>query len=197
MTRRHALKWITSSTAAAAGTVSAAPGHTEPAPVLGVARHPFHDPDFKGAMAAPWEKLLSKEELDCVTVLADLILPKDQHGPAASELGVPAFIDEWISAPYPDQKEHCETLRGGLAALNTAAFKAHGSSFAALTPQQQTTLLDTQLETPFFVLFRQLCLGGYYTHSATWQQLGYVGNVAVAGPYPGVPQAILEKLDLA
>jgi hypothetical protein len=39
-----------------------------------------------------------------VTFLADLILPEDEYGPAASALRVPDFIDEWVSAPYPKQR---------------------------------------------------------------------------------------------
>ena len=197
MNRRNALKWLTASTAAVAGTASAAPGQTEPAPVLGPTRNLFQDPDFSKPMVGPWERLMTKDELQQTTVLADLILPKDENGPAASEVGVPEFINEWISAPYPDQKEACEIIRGGLTALNTAAFKAHGQPFAEVTPAQQTALLDTTLDTPFFKTFRQLCLGGYYTHSSTWKQLGYVGNISVGGPYPGVPQEILEQFGLA
>jgi len=48
----------------------------------------------------------------------------------------------------------------------------------------------------FFKKFRQLSLGGYYTHSATWKHLGYVGNLPVAGPYPGPPQELIERLGL-
>lgn len=206
MNRRNALKWLTSSAAVAAGTASGAPNETEPAPVLGLGRHPFHDPDFSKPMAGPWERLLSKEELQLIAVLADIILPKDEHGPAASEVGVPDFINEWISAPYPEQKEHCEAVRGGLSWVNTESFRRHGATFVELTAAQQTALMDDMAApepkpehrtgAQFFLVFRQLCLGGYYTHSANWKQLGYVGNISVAGPYPGAPQEILDKLGL-
>jgi hypothetical protein len=48
-------------------------------------------------------------------------LPADANSPAASAVGVPAFIDEWVSAPYPDQQQHRGVIRGGLAWLNTEA----------------------------------------------------------------------------
>lgn len=206
MNRRNALKWLTSSAAAAAGSTSAATGETEPAPVATLGRHPLYDPDYSKSMAGPWERLFSKEELELVSLLADWILPKDELGPSATEVGVPEFINEWISAPYPEQKEHCEIVRGGLSWVNTESFRRHGSAFSEAGREQQQALLE-DIANPqpkpehavggaFFKLFRQLCLGGYYTHSSTWKQLGYAGNISVAGPYPGVPQKILDKLGL-
>lgn len=207
MNRRHALKWLTGSAAGAAtASVIAAPGATEPAPPAYPTRFTFHDPDFSKPVTGPWERLMTKPELETTKALADIILPKDQHGPAASEIGVHDFINEWISAPYPDQREDCEVIRGGLAWINTESFRRFEKSFAELSHAQQIAIMDDiAAEKPkpehaigaaFFQEFRRLCLGGYYTHSSTWQQLGYVGNVSVGGPYPGVPQEIIEKLGL-
>ena len=41
----------------------------------------------------PWERVLTAEEKKIVTVLGDLMIPADEHGPAASAVGVPDFID--------------------------------------------------------------------------------------------------------
>lgn len=206
LSRRNALKWL-AGTAAAPAALRAAPGETEPAPQATPERHPFHDPDFSKPATGPWTRLLTADELKLVTVLADIILPKDESGPAASEVGVPDFINEWVSAPYPEQRESCEIVRGGLAWLNTQSFKSHEKAFVDLPGAQQTSLLDTicdpakaapglQTGVAFFKEFRQLCLGGYYTHSTTWKHLGYVGNISVGGPYPGVPQDVIEKYGL-
>lgn len=207
MNRRHAIKWLTGSAAGAAtAPLIAAPHATEPAPPAYPTRFTFHDPDFSKPMTGPWERLLTEPELATTKAIADIILPKDEHGPAASELGVHDFINEWISAPYPDQREDCEVIRGGLAWVNTESFRRFEKSFAELTHEQQIAIVDDianvnskpehAVGAAFFKEFRRLCLGGYYTHSSTWQQLGYVGNVSVAGPYPGVPQEIIEKLGL-
>jgi hypothetical protein len=207
MNRRHAIKWLTGSAAGAAtAPLIAAPGETEPAPPAYPTRFTFHDPDFSKPMTGPWERLLTEPELATTKAIADIILPKDEHGPAASEIGVHDFINEWISAPYPDQREDCEVIRGGLAWVNTESFRRFEKSFAELTHEQQIAIVDDianvepkpehAVGAAFFKEFRRLCLGGYYTHSSTWQQLGYVGNVSVAGPYPGVPQEIIEKLGL-
>lgn len=208
LTRRDALKWLAGSAAAGAGArVLAAPHETEPAPPAYPTRHPIHDPDFTKPAVCPWEKQFTAEEMKTATALADLILPKDANGPAASEVGVPDFINEWCSAPYPDFREDGQVIRGGLAWLNTESFRRFEKRFDELTLAQQSQIADDicddtkaapahQTGARFFQKFRQLCLGGYYTHSATWKHLGYVGNVSLGGLYPGVPQEIIDKLGL-
>lgn len=208
ISRRHALKWLTGSAAgAAAAPVIAAPNETEPAPPAYPTRFNLHDPDFTKATTGPWERLLSAEELQTVTRLADIILPKDANGPAASEVGVPDFINEWISAPYDENREDRETVRGGIGWLNTESFRRHGKCFDELANDEQLNILDDICDhekakpehatgARFFKQFRQLCLGGYYTHSATWKHLGYIGNVTMGGAYPGVPAEIIKKLGL-
>ncbi|MDZ4288732.1 MAG: gluconate 2-dehydrogenase subunit 3 family protein [Prosthecobacter sp.] len=205
LSRRNALKWL-AGTAAAPAALIAAPNETEPAPAAYPTRYSFHDPDFSKPVTGPWERLLTAEELAVITVLADLILPKDENGPAASEIGVPDFINEWISAPYDDQRESREVIRGGIAWLNTESFRRHGKGVTELSVGQQTELLDDIAAQPvktehrigglFFKEFRQLCLGGYYTHSATWKHLGYIGNVSIGGPYPGVPPEVIKQYGL-
>ena len=53
--------------------------------------------------------------LVAATELADLILPAEGDYPAPSKLGTPAFINEWISAPYPDQHRDRVLIVNGLA----------------------------------------------------------------------------------
>ena len=206
LSRRHALKWLTG-TVAAPMALSAAPGETEPAPPAHVARYTMHDPDYTKPATGPWDRVMTPEELKTTTALADLILPKDALGPAASEVGVPEFINEWISAPYETQREDGEVVRGGLAWLNTESFRRHEKRFDELTLDQQGDIVDDicdlakakpdhRIGAAFFAKFRQLCLGGYYTYSSTWKQLGYVGNISLGGPYPGVPQDVIEKYGL-
>jgi hypothetical protein len=206
LSRRHALKWLTG-TVAAPMALSAAPGETEPAPPAHLARYTMHDPDYTKSATGPWDRVMTPEELKTTTALADLLLPKDANGPAASEVGVPEFINEWISAPYDTQREDGEVVRGGLAWLNTESFRRHEKRFDELTLDQQSGIADDicdqakakpehSIGAAFFAKFRQLCLGGYYTHSSTWKQLGYVGNISLGGPYPGVPQDVIEKYGL-
>ncbi len=207
LSRRDALKWLAGTSAAGmAAPALAAPNETEPAPAAWMARNTLHDPDYV-KNPYPWEKTMSPEELKTAGALADIILPKDDLGPAATEVGVPEFLNEWISAPYEDKQEDAQIIRGGLAWLNTESFRRHEHTFVDLTAAQQTAIVDDicvpenakpELRTgvTFFKRFRTLCLGGYYTHSATWKHLGYVGNVGIGGPYPGVPDEIIKLLGL-
>ena len=207
LSRRDALKWLAGTAAAGASAPAlAAPGETVPTPAALVSRSPIHDPDFAKPVF-PWDKQLTEAELKTIGILADIILPKDDNGPAASEVGVPAFINEWCSAPYGDNREDCELVRGGIAWLHTEGFRRQEKGFDELGAAQRIEIVDDICDAStakpthaigavFFKRFRQLCLGGYYTHSSTWKHLGYVGNVSVGGPYPGVPQAIIEKLGL-
>ncbi|TLD68749.1 gluconate 2-dehydrogenase subunit 3 family protein [Phragmitibacter flavus] len=207
ISRRDALKWLAGTSAAGvAAPAMAAPNETGPAPASTVGRHPIHDPDFFKPVF-PWEKLLSEEEMKTVTVLADIILPKDELGPSASELKVPEFINEWISAPYEDKVADRELIRGGIAWLNTESFRRFEKRFDEVNATGQIQIVDDicgagevkaehQLGAKFFTLIRKLTLGGYYTHSGSWKQLGYVGNISLGGAYPGVPQEIIELLKL-
>lgn len=208
LSRRDALKWLAGTAAAgSAAPALAATGETEPAPAALPLRDPIHDPDFSKPAVFPWAKQFTPEELKTTMVLADIILPKDANGPAASEVGVPEFINEWCSAPYEENRTDGEVIRGGLAWMNTESFRRFEKRFDELAPAQQIEIVDDICDdskakpehrtgSRFFKEFRQLCLGGYYTHSATWKHLGYVGNVSIGGPYPGVPQELIEKLDL-
>jgi hypothetical protein len=211
ISRRHALKWFagTAAAPALAAPALAAPHETETAPPAYARRYPLHDPDY--SKAAPydlaWEKQLSPAELTTTKALADLLLPKDETSPAASEVGVHDFIDEWISAPYEKHQECSELIRGGLGWLNTESYKRCQKNFAELTEPQQVDIIDDICDSEkakpehhigavFFKEFRQLCLSGYYTHSKTWPSIGYTGNISLGGPYPGVPRELIEKLGL-
>ena len=208
LSRRDALKWLAgSATGTAAAPALAARFETEPAPAYPIGRSPIFDPDFTKPAVFPWDKLLTPEEMKTAAALVDIILPKDEHGPAATEVGAHEFINEWISAPYPGFDEDREIVRGGLAWLNTESFHRFEKRFDELTTVEKTKIVDDicgatpvkpehKVGLAFFKKFRSLTLSGYYTHSSTWKQLGYVGNISVAGPYPGVPDEIIKKLGL-
>ncbi|MDB6004278.1 MAG: Tat pathway signal protein [Prosthecobacter sp.] len=181
ISRRHALKGLLSGAAGAAAVPAiAAPRETEPAPPAHPSRFVFHDPDFMQPLKFPWEKLLSAEELATTRALADLILPKDETSPAASEVGVPDFINEWVSADYPAHQEDRETIRGGLGWLNTESFKRFSRRFGELGVEQQSQLADAICDAATAKPEHQV--GG--------------GNISVGGPYPGVLPEVIEKLGL-
>lgn len=162
------------------------------------------DPDLL-KKEIPWPRVLTAEEKRLVTVLGDLIIPADEFGPAASSVGVPDFIDEWVSAPYDQQKRDRETLRKGLAWLDQEAERRFKAGFANASPEQQTALLEDivtegsqarKQALSFFRLLRDRVAGGYYSTPEGWRALGYTGNtpqIEFAGP----PAEALKQLGLA
>lgn len=152
----------------------------------------------------PWPRLLTDAEKRLAAALADVIIPADEHGPPASAVGVADFIDEWISAPYEQQRDDRTLIRGGLAWIDAEALRRHGSGFIACSGDQQAAIVDAILQPggenarpprEFFVRFRYLVVGGYYTTPDGWRAIGYTGNVPL-GSFDGPPRAVLERLDL-
>ena len=153
----------------------------------------------------PWDRILTAEEKKIVTVLGDLIIPADEHGPAASAVGVPDFIDEWVSAPYDAQQKDGKVIREGLAWLDAEAKKRFSKGFADADAAQQTALLDDIVKEGtdarkaahgFFTNFRDKVAGGYYSTPEGWKAIGYVGNVPMV-EFPGPPPEVLKHLGLA
>jgi len=171
------------------------------------------DPDLIDP-SVPWPLTMTEAELVAATALADLILPAEGHYPAPSKLGTPAFINEWISAPYPDQHKDRVLIVNGLAWLDQEARARGGAAFAKANEAAQKAILDTiafkanvtpDLEKPaeFFNRFRTLTLGAYYTTPEGWAEIGYKGNQPGTGDYAGpTPEAlahikgVIEAMDL-
>jgi hypothetical protein len=151
-----------------------------------------------------WPLTFNPGQRRVATVLADVILPKDDLGPAASEVGVPAFIDEWISAPYPDQQRDRPTILEGLAWLESESKLRFGKGFAQLSGQQHRAICDdicfVESAGPkfhkvaiFFSRFRWLTAAAYYATPEGWKAIGYVGNV-ILQQFDGPPPEVLAKL---
>ncbi len=152
----------------------------------------------------PWPLVLSDAEKRIVTALADVIIPADEHGPAASKVGVTDFIDEWVSAPYETQEHDRAVIQKGLAWIDEESRKRFGKGFADAAPEQHTALLDDILKNgtdahkqgyDFFKIFRGLAAGGYYSTPEGWKAIGYVGNLPMA-EFPAPPPEVLKHLGL-
>jgi hypothetical protein len=153
-----------------------------------------------------WPKLLTAEERDTAAAVCDLIVPADERSPAASAVGVHDFVDEWVSAPYPRQREDLAVIRGGLAWLNTEAHRRFGRRFTALGGAQKTAICDdiADPETArrpfkagarFFDRLRTLTVMGFFTTVEGMKDLGYVGNMPAA-EWKGPSDAVLKRLGL-
>lgn len=207
ISRREIIKWFTAAAAASQvgplGTWAQEDVTGEPATV-GYGKDPKVTDIYKPGDV--WPLTLSRKQREMVTVLADVILPKDEWGPAASELGVPEFIDEWVSAPYPRQQSSRAKILPGLKIVDSLCQERHGKSLAELSPSQISTLIDDAAKArgaksalgqaeSFFYEFTGLCMGAYYGTPEGWKAIGYIGNTPLPS-YDGPPQEVLDKLGL-
>src|ERR1041385_8950554 len=176
-----------------------------PAPAGGPRGGPW-DPDLIHPRPGAWPRLLSAREIATLTVLCDTIIPADAHSPAASTVGVPAYINEVVSAPYDPQQRDLVRVRGGLAWLNSESRNRFGKVFAALTEKERTAICDDicylprakpehQAAARFFDLVRDLSASGFYTTQAGMNDIKYIGNVALP-KFDPPPKEVLEKLGL-
>jgi len=153
-----------------------------------------------------WPLTLSEQQRATATLLSDLIIPADDESPAASKVGIIDFIDEWISAPYPNNQKDKPVIVEGLAWLDQEAQKRFKNNFSALTEKERVAICDdisaakpaAQFEqaAKFFARYRALTAGGYYTTPVGMKDLRYVGNVAMT-TFDGPPVEVLRKLGLA
>lgn len=163
------------------------------------------DPDML-APVVPWEMVLTDEEMRLVAALADVIIPADDRSPAASALGVPDYVNEFVSAP--GHEDNLIALRGGLAWLNRTARERFGAEdFPALTLAQKHEICDEICFEPdapadlkpqarFFDQFRDMASTGFWTTEEGMRDLGYVGNIPLPS-FDGPPPEVLEQLGLA
>ncbi|MGH8193756.1 MAG: gluconate 2-dehydrogenase subunit 3 family protein [Woeseiaceae bacterium] len=214
--RRTTIKWLAATMAAGyAGCSSERKQVGEEIPaaprtaLLGTAAKPDGirygtDPDLINPVV-PWARTMTEPQLHTSAALCDMILPEDERSPAASTVGVPDFIDEWVSAPYPQQQEDREIILAGLEWLEQQSQDRFDSGFAALKEEEKAALLDTiafsdkaaseladQVE--FFRRFRYLTVGAFYTTKAGIDEVGYIGNVAISGEYPGPSDEAMAHL---
>jgi len=142
------------------------------------------DPKLAKPEKAPWPRIMTAAQLQAAALFADHILPASGSAPAATALGIPDFLNEWVSAPYPDQMKDRAILLDGLEGLRISSQRRWGVDFAAASAGQRQALLQalaaakpkTTAHT-FFRRMRALVVGAYYTTPQGFKDIGYIGNV--------------------
>ena len=144
-------------------------------------------------------KFFTASEYATVKILADLIIPKDEHSGSATEAGAHEFVDHIVSV----QKERQVAARGGLKWLDVESLRRFQQTFAAATDAQRRQILD-DIAYPakaaprfshgarFFSAMRDLVAGGFWSSKIGVKDIGYIGNVPAQ--WDGAPQAVLDKL---
>lgn len=188
--RRTALAWV-----GVVGAATAVGGVVVYGPQMGgehSRRGYGADPKLTKPEKAPWSRIMIQSQLKTAAILADFILPASATAPSASALGVPDFIDEWVSAPYPDQVKDRPVILNGLNALGGKVLKAGAAErTAALKGLPASADPATQA---FWKKFRHLTIGAYYTTEAGFKDIGYIGNVARASD-PGPSEEVKAALE--
>ncbi len=144
------------------------------------------------------EKFFNAHEMATITVLADIIIPKDAKSGSASDARVPEFIEFIVK----DMPGHKTPMRGGLRWLDLQCLNRYNKTFVdASSPQQieMVTLIaypkkvkpELQQGIAFFSLMRNLTASGFYTTRIGIDDLGFVGNAP--NKWTGVPADVLKQ----
>lgn len=144
------------------------------------------------------ETFFNKHEMATITILADIIIPKDDVSGSASDAKVPEFI-EFIVKDIP---EHKVPMRGGLKWLDIYSFNKFQKSFVEASEKEQISIVDEiaypvkarpemQAGVAFFNRMRDLTASGFYTTEIGVKDIGYVGNSP--NQWAGVPDDVLKQ----
>jgi hypothetical protein len=148
------------------------------------------------------EMFFTSAEMATITILGDIIIPKDDVSGSASDAKVPDFI-EFIVKEMP---QHQTPMRGGLRWLNIESLKRFDKDFAGISPSQRIELVDDiaypnkakvtmKQGVAFFNLMRNLTTTGFYTSEMGVKDVGYQGNTP--NQWNGVPDDVLKQYGLA
>src|SRR5665213_792119 len=154
----------------------------------------------------PWPLTLDAQQRATLAIAADLMLPADTHSPSGATLHLEAFIDEWVSAPYPQQQRDRGLILSGLAWLDAESRQRFGTDFAQSSDAQRRAIFDAiafrknikpGYERPalFFARLRGLMLAGFYSLPEGIADIGYRGNNPILGPYPGPRDEAMAHLN--
>jgi len=161
-------------------------------------------------------KFFTEHEMATITILGDIIIPKDEVSGSASDAKVPEFIDFIVR----DMPQHQLPMRGGLRWLDMQCLKRYEKAFKDSSQQQQIEMVDDiaypvieytdekgnkikkgkikpgmEQGVSFFSLMRNLTTSGFYTSEIGVKDLGYAGNTP--NKWNGVPDDVLKQYNLA
>ncbi len=148
------------------------------------------------------KQFFTKPELATITVLSDIIIPKDEVSGSASEAGVPDFIEFIVK----DKPEHQTPMRSGLKWLDIQCLNRYERSFTDCSEKQRLEMVDAiaypnkakpemKKGVAFFSLMRNLTATGFFTSEMGVKDIGYVGNRP--NQWKGVPEDVLKQHNLA
>jgi gluconate 2-dehydrogenase gamma chain len=147
-------------------------------------------------------KFFTSHEMATITILGDIIIPKDEISGSASDAKVPDFIEFIVK----DMPHHQVPMRGGLRWLDMQCLKRYEKTFRECGNTQQMEMVDDiawpkkakpqmQQGVSFFNLMRNLTATGFYTSEIGVKDVGYIGNTP--NQWNGIPDDVLKQYGLA
>jgi hypothetical protein len=144
------------------------------------------------------DRFFTEQELATVSILVDIVIPKDEVSASATEAKVPDYIEFMMK----DQPANQTAFRGGLMWVNFQSIERFSRPFAELSQSQRMEIVDEiawpdkaskEVETgvKFFNLLRNMTVSGFYTTEIGFKDIGYVGNIP--NVWDGVPQDVMEQ----
>src|SRR5688572_26630442 len=138
------------------------------------------------------DKFFDEHEMKTISVLADIIIPKDDKSGSATDAGVPDFI-EFIVKDRPSYKV---PMRGGLKWLDVQCMKRYNKDFISCSDSEKIEMVDAiaypekakpemKQGVAFFNTMRDLTACGFFSSKMGVEDLGYVGNKP--NQWDGVP----------
>lgn len=148
------------------------------------------------------DTFFTPHEMATITILGDIIIPKDEKSGSASDAKVPEFI-EFIVKDMPD---HQLPMRGGLRWLDLQTLNRYNNTFKDCISDQQLQMIteiaypekakpEMQQGVAFFNRMRNLTATGFFTSKMGLEDLGYVGNRP--NQWNGVPDDVLKQYGMA
>ncbi|WP_127128179.1 gluconate 2-dehydrogenase subunit 3 family protein [Pseudoflavitalea rhizosphaerae] len=144
----------------------------------------------------------TQHEMATITILADIIIPRDEVSGSASDAKVP----EWIEFIVKDMPQHQTPMRGGLRWLDLQCLNRFEKTFVDCDEKQRLQVVD-DIAWPakakpqfaqgvaFFNLMRNLTASGFYTTEIGVKDVGYSGNAP--NQWNGVPEDVLKQYGVA
>ncbi|MBK8426969.1 MAG: gluconate 2-dehydrogenase subunit 3 family protein [Lewinellaceae bacterium] len=147
------------------------------------------------------EQFFNKHELKTISVLVDIIIPRDAKSGSATDAGVPDFIEFMAK----DQPELQTPLRGGLTWMDNMMKRRHERDFISCTEAQRIALVE-EIAYPerkksgmsqgiaFFSLMRNLTASGFWSSKIGIEDIGYMGNTP--NQWDGPPEDVIRQYGL-
>jgi outer membrane murein-binding lipoprotein Lpp len=173
---------------------------TVEAPQFNLDRNPAELEREKELLAQ--DKFFTPDEMATITILGDIIIPKDAVSGSASEAKVPDFIEFIVK----DMPKHQIPMKGGLRWLDMQCLSRYEKAFKDCSTQQQLEIVDAiaypnkakpgmSQGVQFFKLMRNLTATGFYTSEIGVKDIGYAGNKPTQ--WNGVPDDVLKQYNMA